>query len=55
MDRLKKLNGSMIAAIVLSVLLIMSVTSGATLAWFGSRDAASASLTMGEAAEVRWF
>lgn len=52
MDRLKKLNGSMIAAIVLSVLLIMSVTSGATLAWFGSRDAASASLTMGEAIVV---
>ncbi len=52
MDRLKKLNGSMIAAIVLSVLLIMSVTAGATLAWFGSRDAASASLTMGEAIVV---
>ena len=42
----------MIAAIVLSVLLIMSVTAGATLAWFGSRDAASASLTMGEAIVV---
>ena len=52
MDRLKKLNGSMIAAIVLSVLLIMSVTAGATLAWFGSRDSASASLTMGEAIVV---
>ncbi len=52
MDRLKKLNGSMIAAIVLSVLLIMSVTAGATLAWFASRDSATATLTMGEAVVV---
>ena len=52
MDRIKKLNGSMIAAIVLSVLLIMSVTAGATLAWFASRDSATASLTMGEAVVV---
>lgn len=52
MDRLKKLNGSMIAAIVLSVLLIMSVTAGATLAWFASRDSASTTLTMGEAVVV---
>ncbi len=52
MDRLKKLNGSMIAAIVLSVLLIMSLSAGATLAWFGSRDSASTSLTMGEAVVV---
>lgn len=52
MDKLKKLNGSMIAAIVLSVLLIMSVTAGATLAWFASRDSASNSLTMGEAVVV---
>ncbi len=52
MDKLKKLNGSMIAAIVLSVLLIMSVTAGATLAWFASRDSASTSLTMGEAVVV---
>ncbi len=52
MDKLKKLNGSMIAAIVLSVLLIMSVTAGATLAWFASRDSATASLTMGEAVVV---
>ena len=42
----------MIAAIVLSVLLIMSVTAGATLAWFASRDTASTSLTMGEAVVV---
>lgn len=42
----------MIAAIVLSVLLIMSVTAGATLAWFASRDSASTSLTMGEAVVV---
>ena len=52
MDRLKKLNGSMIAAIVLSVLLIMSITTGATLAWFASRDSATNSLTMGEAVIV---
>lgn len=52
MDRLKKLNGSMIAAIVLSVLLIMSITTGATLAWFASRDSATNSLTMGEAVVV---
>lgn len=52
MDRLKKLNGSMIVAIVLSVLLILSVSAGATLAWFGSRDSASTSLTMGEAIVV---
>ena len=52
MDRLKKLNGSMIAAIVLSVLLIMSITTGATLAWFASRDSATQSLTMGEAVVV---
>lgn len=52
MDRLKKLNGSMIAAIVLSVLLIMSVTAGATLAWFASRDNATNTLTMGEAVVV---
>lgn len=52
MDRLKKLNGSMIAAIVLSVLLIMSITTGATLAWFASRDSATSSLTMGEAVVV---
>ncbi len=52
MDRIKKLNGSMIAAIVLSVLLIMSISFGATLAWFASRDSASATLTMGEAVVV---
>lgn len=52
MDRLKKLNGSMIAAIVLSVLLIMSVTAGATLAWFASRDNATNTLVMGEAVVV---
>ena len=52
MDKLKKLNGSMIAAIVLSVLLIMSVTAGATLAWFASRDTAVNSLVMGEAVIV---
>ena len=42
----------MIAAIVLSVLLIMSVTAGATLAWFASRDRATSTLTMGEAVVV---
>lgn len=42
----------MIAAIVLSVLLIMSISFGATLAWFASRDSASATLTMGEAVVV---
>lgn len=42
----------MIAAIVLSVLLIMSVTAGATLAWFASRDNAVNSLVMGEAVIV---
>lgn len=52
MDKLKKLNGSMIAAIVLSVLLIMSITTGATLAWFASRDSAKNSLVMGEAVVV---
>ena len=52
MEKLKKLNGSMIAAIVLSVLLIMSLTAGATLAWFSSRDAGSRTLTMGEAVVV---
>ncbi len=52
MDKLKKLNGSMIAAIVLSVLLIMSLTAGATLAWFSSRDAGVRTLTMGEAVVV---
>lgn len=52
MEKLKKLNGSMIAAIVLSVLLIMSLTAGATLAWFSSRDTGSRTLTMGEAIVV---
>lgn len=52
MEKLKKLNGSMIAAIVLSVLLIMSLTAGATLAWFSSRDNGSRTLTMGEAIVV---
>lgn len=52
MDRIKKLNGSMVAAIVLSVLLIMSITIGSTLAWFASRDSANANLTMGEAVVV---
>ena len=52
MEKLKKLNGSMIAAIVLSVLLIMSLTAGATLAWFSSRDSGSRTLTMGEAIVV---
>ncbi len=52
MEKLKKLNGSMIAAIVLSVLLIMSLTAGATLAWFSSRDTGTRTLTMGEAIVV---
>ncbi len=52
MDRIKKLNGSMIAAIVLSVLLIMSITMTATLAWFSSRDSGSRTLVMGEAVVV---
>lgn len=52
MDRIKKLNGSMIAATVLSVLLLMSITMTATLAWFASRDNATRTLTMGEAVVV---
>lgn len=52
MEKIKKLNGSMIAAIVLSVLLIMSLTAGATLAWFSSRDTGTRTLTMGEAIVV---
>ena len=46
--RTKKLSASAIAVIVLSVLLIVSVTAGATFAWFASQDNAAGSFLLGE-------
>lgn len=46
--RTKKLSASSVALIVLSVLLVISVTTGATLAWFASQDNAAATFILGE-------
>lgn len=46
--RTRRLSASAITVVVLSVLLIMAVTIGSTLAWFASQDSATGSFILGE-------
>ncbi len=48
----KKVGGSSIAIVILSVLLVIAFTTIGTFAWFASKDNASSKLTMGEAVTV---
>lgn len=46
--RTRRLSASAITVVVLSVLLVMAVTIGSTLAWFASQDSATGSFILGE-------
>lgn len=48
----KKLNGSLVSVVILSVLLAFVTTTGLTLAWFSGFDEASENFTLGEAVNV---